>query len=884
MLKFNKIEDILVLILLLIVFLSASSTFASNIEGTSTFEDYLFVLVHGINGGSNHFNGQDHRDKELRLLQRLESDLGLQGHVYAYSFKDNKGSSIYNAREFGDRSYANSASYINKDSNYLSMDGKCWLEKAKADFHARYPAKPIPSKYIIIAHSMGNMAIRLYVYSKEMGFVNGGFYQDDIAKVVFVAPPFTGSDLAYPALLPKTFIYGIQAVREKNAWADLLRKLFSNENNFLVDPYAPYKTAKTVSSFIINLAMYQDYIEGLYGSGGRAPDLADGGGYSVKDDGTIELIPEEWKKSFGKLLSAKLDDPAKEPSYSVVYGTGGPVLNISDLAKNKVLGALVKSNINLGDTTTEKFNLMPGNGSWKFPGEVGGLFNNLGSEIDLLMPGSGFYNMSTAQAKFVSLVMSDGLIMLSEDGDSAVPVHSAKGLFEDKFGGGTIPTAHLKNAAFYSKAFKGRFNDFLEKELPDYIVGAGVAYAGMRFVGIPHETALPIVQWSLSLLIIEKVIENRDDIAANNFIHTNTMLKQYDLIEKAMLDTPAIFTINDLQANASSEGGGSPEATALSFSVGAPVPSGYESLKVKLTSENRNVSGFTSMPVPMTLRAMSATGEGDRKYATSIMLTKPPQRIVGKLNYLVPKLMKSFEYSFNFAAWKPIEGVDPETGEFVLEELPFAEGQNVLAIKSVNAVNVESNQILRFMVNSIPLLPTAFTPQPNFYLNQTSPLLSVEFNKSEYSGNYEDEKINIKEMLVDGVAVAPQVQSSMESYHPWAKASYQVPSDAPLSEGEHRIAVKAESNVGISQGLWSFFIDRSPPLITVEAIAPYSAASPMTIRYSSYDQMSPNLRNVSCDLYDSSGKLVANIATAESPSKGENFFNWDGAGMKGLDG
>jgi hypothetical protein len=155
--------------------LFGQSTIASNIEGTSTYKDYLFVLVHGINGGSQHFNGQDHRDKGLRLLQQLETDLNLQGHVYAYSFNDNKGSSLYNVRELGDRNYQNRASYTDPNGKWTSMDGKCWLDKAREDFKLWYadkilgkkgrpdlvPNSVVPSKYILITHSMGNMAARV---------------------------------------------------------------------------------------------------------------------------------------------------------------------------------------------------------------------------------------------------------------------------------------------------------------------------------------------------------------------------------------------------------------------------------------------------------------------------------------------------------------------------------------------------------------------------------------------------------------------------------------------------------------------------------------------------------------------------------------------------
>ncbi|MCX5727129.1 MAG: hypothetical protein NT030_08225, partial [Candidatus Saganbacteria bacterium] len=65
----------------------------------------MFVLVHGINGGAYHFNGEDKTDPGLRLKQHLEEDLGLKGYVYAYSFDEKCGSSFKSVREFADRNY-----------------------------------------------------------------------------------------------------------------------------------------------------------------------------------------------------------------------------------------------------------------------------------------------------------------------------------------------------------------------------------------------------------------------------------------------------------------------------------------------------------------------------------------------------------------------------------------------------------------------------------------------------------------------------------------------------------------------------------------------------------------------------------------------------------
>ena len=43
---------------------------------------------------------------------------------------------------------------------------------------------------------MGNLAVRNYIYSEKVFGPGKGFYNEDIEKVVFIAPPLLGSDNA----------------------------------------------------------------------------------------------------------------------------------------------------------------------------------------------------------------------------------------------------------------------------------------------------------------------------------------------------------------------------------------------------------------------------------------------------------------------------------------------------------------------------------------------------------------------------------------------------------------------------------------------------------------------------------------------------------------
>jgi hypothetical protein len=50
------------------------------------------------------------------------------------------------------------------------------------------PDAEVPTKFILITHSMGNMAARLYIYSNELAgqgkYFDKGFYKGDVEKVV----------------------------------------------------------------------------------------------------------------------------------------------------------------------------------------------------------------------------------------------------------------------------------------------------------------------------------------------------------------------------------------------------------------------------------------------------------------------------------------------------------------------------------------------------------------------------------------------------------------------------------------------------------------------------------------------------------------------------
>ncbi|MFH2034748.1 MAG: hypothetical protein ABIJ26_08650, partial [Candidatus Margulisiibacteriota bacterium] len=360
-------------------------------------------------------------------------------------------------------------------------------------------------------------------------------------------------------------------------------------------------------------------------------------------------------------------------------------------------------------------------------------------------------------------------------------------------------------------------------------------------------------------------------------------MKQFNVITTALLDTPAVFTVNDIQA-VIVEGEGSEEAesegTLLSFSAQAPPPEGHESIKIKSIVENRAAVGGVNMPVPMTLN-------GDRKYVNEMTVTKPPKRIEGKLNYLVPNMMKQFEYSFNFAAWKPIESVNPETGEFVLEDMPFAEGQNVIAVCSTNAADVKNHQHMKIILNTIPMHGSQFLPLPNSFLKDMRPIFVVVFSKAAYSTSPLEEislqKVErINELTGERVDVTDQVtlENYGEAYDKHLKVSYQPSENLP--DGKYTLLVVVNSNVGTAQAMWSVTIDTKSPAITIAELQPYAPRGPdaedksLTIRYTASDEAASALNEVHCNLYDKDGNFLFEIDSSDSVACGEHFFNWSG--------
>ncbi|MFC1495925.1 hypothetical protein ACFL52_00735 [Candidatus Margulisiibacteriota bacterium] len=895
---------IILLITILTFTLSLNIIQAGVIEGTDTYQDYLFILVHGWNADKTIFTGEGGYKSLKYYLEKPISNggLGLEGKVYTYSYSSPSGDYLTKAKELGSRNYKNPSTETN---------GLCWLEQAKIDykkwFKSKYGKTPteseVPSRYIILSHSAGNFSVRSYIYSNVIDVTplgggkshkkEDGFYQNDIDKVVFIAAPFTGTGTAFlywqawfdyfPYFGTKTdkwiFAKGdppvtIKQIMDVFDLQEMYKVLKGNPTN----PWSPYYSAATFSGAG---ALGGWFIKSLYGispNGSRvtvpfdpsvtelfpsnAPILSLASYFSSGNLDSIKFLPVSGlflsalngPRLGWALKDAKLTDATSEPAYSIVYANGIPTYDPTSTAFLSGLKWMFnhREANSFIEFFSESFKSGPlsvsiPNPDW--PGDASSspfidspVIDFMNNAIDtyfslnfqestLFHP--GFWALPNWQSKFLSLSMARTMDKLdiaeyffgggyfTLDGDFVVPGSSARG----------EGVAHLKNVPTYLKEFKSdSFENYLSNQFALEVAATETAIATAAYIstlsGIPYWTAWENYWWMripASLSLVNNVYTHLDQIRTNLDAH-NRILEEQNLIRTAILDTPAIFTVQDIQTTkeeeaTASSSSASGEVTAMSITTPRTPPSGYQSLKIKSINEKRVYYGNQNMAIPITI-------DGDRKYITEILVTKPPKRIEGKLNYLIPKLMKQFQYSFNHAAWKNIKNVHPVTGEFVLENLPFAEGQNTLAIRATNAVGVKSHQLCKFVLNTIPMLISNMTPKPNTYTNNPQPIVGGSFIKSVYTENttigegipaITSAKLYLNDELLTDLLSDPnftQQNVKVNDYRTEVNFSYQSP--VPLKDGQYKIVVEAKSEVGASRGEWPFWVDTTPPEITFE--------------------------------------------------------------------
>ncbi|MBU0672149.1 MAG: Ig-like domain repeat protein, partial [Candidatus Margulisbacteria bacterium] len=280
--------------------------------------------------------------------------------------------------------------------------------------------------------------------------------------------------------------------------------------------------------------------------------------------------------------------------------------------------------------------------------------------------------------------------------------------------------------------------------------------------------------------------------------------------------------------------------------------------------------------------------DGQKKWVSAITIKEAPTAVKGVINTFLPKKLKYFEYSENFAAWKPVAAVD-EWGNFTIKDLNLGEGQNVIAFRAESWTGNKSNQYLKLILNSVPQFVGDPFPGPNTSTANVHQKIGVEANKACYTAD-PSEAIDVVSFQVDGVEKLSEADiiASQGTYTAETRAEW-IP-DEPLSEGQHDVLVKFQSNVGASQAIWSFNVDTIAPTVSIATLEPYSARDPtgkkLDIKFKTSDNLSTYLNNLSVRLYrgtqpDEDSNFVTEITQVATQAAGEQYVYWDGTDQNG---
>jgi len=790
------------LIILVFIF-SISATYAEKDIETKTSPNYFIILVHGINSPGWLWRGEGQNGSDVKdipetmrgkgdLLGYLKNDLGLDGYVYYYTFSERDGRISTQAKEFGDPNWDNPGyngsimnhkglmnqpdvtdSVYDRKFSYLGYphpiqtgtDGKgnSWLEQAREDFKQWYankyiadkdpnkvPESVIPQKYIIIAHSMGGITAREYISSD--------YYQDNVAALITIDSQHLGAEGALA--LKKVYEF-----YKDNKDLEAIGELMGLSSGLLLCRQK-------------ELGLYTAFLIPLLAAGRKVTDdlIVQGFlGWYPTQPGVQDMNPQ------GEFIQNLNSRPFIKDNRSLkvrfIYGGGIPTPS-GDTSFNRTMC--------IADAINTTFS-----SDW-----ISGL--PLGSKL---------------MAIYMSIALG---ATMNQNGDIYARVKSQKGE------GLTIlnaPNIDLETYGYY-------FGEDMDS-LKDIVMGALVSMAALD--ALEAFIPFPAIAWSqLGCAIVYgagavSIFQNRLEYFLSG--HGLILKKAYEekIIDKALEDYVNI-------------GSGGWKSSACKPSVihamtasevstptaGLPAPSQTFAI---LSNKNRDGTEAEIYHV-VTIEAISESTnhiqaapieyKGEKKWVSGVTVKEPPTALKGVINTFLPKKLKSFEYSENFAAWKSVPAID-EWGNFTVSSLNFAEGQNVIAFRGESWIGNKMNQILTITVNTIPMLPSQFIPAPNSFTNNDQPTIGCMFAKAAYSSSpLENIGISLAKLIKpngEEIDISPYIRTILggETYNRNIKVEYISPE--PLPDGEYKIRIVANSNVGMAQALWAFTVDTTPPMV-----------------------------------------------------------------------
>jgi len=822
---FRKLIFILFVFVLSLIFIGGSF---AQVDDVRSSPNYLVILVHGIISNKEAFDGAD------GLKKFLEDNLGLNGYVYdfAYDFSDDTGSIIEQGKELGDISHknpswagempslTNEAFWKNEEDWSKIYNNHSWISQSKDYFRAWFKWKnpdnsthrdpteaEVPRKVVFICHSMGGLTVRSYITSD--------YYKNDVLRIITLDTPHTGSDLV--AYLKKYYSFENLAKTGFTNNADAFLKEFSaNIKNSLfgdMDKKISDKLVKISGLFKIPTIddVYRDSMNWVIaGESWRILKLIDAKQWTLKMDYDLTITPWLWS-SVLELIR-----------YCYFAGEG---LNQMD-PNSSFIKNLRSADIKAGSDPIS-FRLVSARGAFTpHKDYINRYYLTTPYIAQQLIPWSPEYQaISNKSQKYWSLLASmlfPGIYAI-KDGSVVVSVDSSRG----------------EGVSLFQKYDTQRYDIFFKnntfENVMNIIDGTYDACLAAYVLSCVFSPAPPPVDMFFLLPKVELTFYSLVFLP-NDFLFekgTNSVLKAHiliptvvknreggepSIIEKCLDDIPMFG--GHLQTLEATSG-----ISAASVSTSTASFNAYDQ-KFALLSNKDSSGKETDQYHTVTIEAISKDGgplafpveiNGKQEIVSAVTVKEAPTAIKGVINTFFPKKLKQFQYSENFAAWKDVGEVD-KWGNFTLKGLKLAEGQNVIAFRAETWTGNTSNQHVKIIVNTIPCVPSKFVPISGTYTNNPKPEISVEFHKSKYAA--EGAGFKILACTLNGAPITPELLTSTDDYGEVLKVKFIPP--APLADGEYNIAIKVESDVGVSQALWSFTVDTIPPAITIEPMKPVS--------------------------------------------------------------
>ncbi|MDR2429003.1 MAG: hypothetical protein LBD62_04280, partial [Candidatus Margulisbacteria bacterium] len=805
-------------------------------EHMRSYKNYLVVFVHGMNGDAKAWTELKKR------LPELVGDPDFAGHLFAYTLANPNTAYYGNAAELKD-----------------------WLAAARREFitaHPDWPPDKIPAKFILLTHSMGALTARSYIYSDALAEsrVNPknfprGFYQDDVQKAVFLAPPHRGSSMAdfiyhymlsdegyhvgaanvlrqardvYERLMP---VPKMLEQLEKNGVSlnfDLLPDLQRLRDDFyrIFEEYEFSLRLADGSKYLYSLYELRDKIAQLtelYNPLYRLQQI-----FTELDSAPLLAFPTlkilvEANNYLASYIVKELIDLLLTQCFLKQQIEEGAVRSL--LSHSPVTMVLNRASLPPDYDPVLYRNVIP-RGLVAFDRRHTEAFNQLfydnlpallglAKEAAVFTPSSfvsglaanayqikllsspEYRRLPSGEARLLSLLMSYTRGLFTVEGDGAVDI--------DSLHGQDIPSlAAAKN--YYKNFAHDDLSDYFDRGFLEDTVEAEAACVVVELaLNAFGWTTPPGVRGAIRAAplfnFIAVVVQRQEALAQDFLAHNNILLPQNSLpqIEQSLYDAPLLVLQNIYTVSGNEQIELSPDAL-----------------------QEQTAAGQTNTTLPLRRGAKTF-------YLPLAYNVKAPQvRLSAELYDLAPHLAK-LEYSFNFAPYTaaPVD----KWGAVTLPDFSVAEGQNIIAFRAVNRVGRTAEQFLRIIRSSTPLLASEIFPEPFAAVNTGNLTLGLIL----YNAQFVTDNLgvsSIDELIVDGEKLNPgQYTLSRGSNHAY-RNYLKLSAPLTLGEGRHTVSLQARDVYGHHNSTnWFFTVDASPPEIYIEELWPVSIGQMLTVNY-----------------------------------------------------